>query len=124
VIVDRLRHRHPAVPIIGFPRGAGLLYDGYAAATKVDAVGLDETVPVGWAARRVQQDAMRCVQGNLDPQVLVVGGSRLASEAARIMTALGAGPFVFNLGHGIAMQTPPQHVSALVDQVRAWQGGR
>jgi uroporphyrinogen decarboxylase len=123
VIADRLRRWHPGVPIIGFPRGAGLLYEGYAAATGVDAVGLDETIPLAWAARSTRQGAVRCVQGNLDPQILVVGGQRLASEAARIMRALGAGPFIFNLGHGIAMETPSQHVAALVDQVRAWGGG-
>jgi uroporphyrinogen decarboxylase len=121
VIVDRLRQWHPTVPIIGFPRGAGLLYEGYAASTGVNAVGLDETIPVAWAARHIQQARMQCVQGNLDPQFLVVGGSHLAVEATRIMSALGTGPFVFNLGHGVAIQTPPEHVTALVNQVRHWQ---
>lgn len=120
-IVDRLRRQYPAVPIIGFPRGAGLLYEEYAAATNVDAIGLDEMVPATWAARRIQEDAGRCVQGNLDPQFLVIGGQQLASEASRILRTLGAGPFVFNLGHGIAMDTPPEHVAALVEQVRAWK---
>ena len=46
-IVAALKSRHPGCPIIGFPRGAGLLYERYAAETGVDAVGLDTTVPTG-----------------------------------------------------------------------------
>lgn len=120
-IVDRIRLRYPTVPVIGFPRGAGLLYERYASVTAVDALGLDETVPVGWAAQGIQSGLIRCVQGNLDPQALVIGGSQLISEASRILETLSAGPFVFNLGHGIAMDTPPEHVAALVDHIRTWR---
>jgi uroporphyrinogen decarboxylase len=123
-IVDRIRRQYPGVPIIGFPRGAGLMYEGYAEATNVNAVGLDETVPIAWAARCIQRGAARCVQGNLDPQVLAAGGSQLALETARILQTLGGGPFIFNLGHGVVVDTPPEHVEKLVDQVRAWQAQR
>lgn len=74
------------------------MYEGYAEATNVNAVGLDETVPIGWAARCIQRGAARCVQGNLDPQVLAAAGSQLVLETARILGTLGAGPFIFNLG--------------------------
>jgi uroporphyrinogen decarboxylase len=120
-IVRRLRQRHPTVPIIAFPRGAGLLHQGFAAATGVAGLSLDSTVPVDWAARELQGDA--CLQGNLDPQMLVVGGRPMRQEAARILAALGRGPFIFNLGHGIVPATPPGHVGALVDQVRRWRSG-
>ena len=112
--------RHPDVPIIAFPRGAGLLYQGYAEATGADAIGLDSAVPLQWAAEMVQQGLGRCVQGNLDPQMLVIGGPRMFDEAMRILNSLSAGPFVFNLGHGIAQHTPPEYVGALVQQVRSW----
>ena len=118
-IVKHLRTKHPQLPIIGFPRGAGLLYAGYAGATGVDAVSLDSTVPLGWATTAVQCDG--CVQGNLDPQMLVVGGRAMATETARILRQLAGGPHIFNLGHGIVPQTPPEHVAALVEQVRTWQ---
>jgi uroporphyrinogen decarboxylase len=119
-IVTALKAKHPSVPIIAFPRGAGLAYDGFVQATGVDCVGLDSTVPLGWAAQKVQRELGRCVQGNLDPQLLVTGGPALHAETDRILRALGGGPFVFNLGHGIVKTTAPGHVAALAQQVRSW----
>jgi len=120
-IIAALHARHPTIPIIAFPRGAGLLYDGFAEATGADCIGLDTTVPIGWGARHIQQKLGRCVQGNLDPQILVIGGDTLTRETNRILKGLSAGPFVFNLGHGITQFTPPAHVAALVAQVRDWR---
>ena len=59
------------------------------------------------------------LQGNLDPLALVAGGAALRRETAAVLTALKGRPSVFNLGHGIVPQTPPEHVAALVEQVRA-----
>ncbi|HEY1561339.1 MAG TPA: uroporphyrinogen decarboxylase [Caulobacteraceae bacterium] len=120
-IVRALRARYPATPIIAFPRGAGLQYDGYAEATGADGIGLDSTVPLDWAADRLQARLGRCVQGNLDNQLLVAGGAAMRSETDRILTALARGPFIFNLGHGILQTTPPDHVGALVRQVQSWR---
>ncbi len=120
-IIEALHAKYPAVPIIAFPRGAGLQYGGYAEATGADAIGLDSTVPLAWAAENVQRRLGRCVQGNLDNQLLVSGGAAMHAEAGRILTALGQGPFVFNLGHGILKTTPPEHVEALVRQVQSWR---
>ncbi|MGH6987715.1 MAG: uroporphyrinogen decarboxylase [Caulobacteraceae bacterium] len=120
-IVEALHARYPATPIIAFPRGAGLQYVGYAEATGVDCVGLDSAVPLSWAAEKVQARLGRCVQGSLDNQLLVAGGAAMHAEAARILAALGHGPFIFNLGHGILKTTPPEHVEALVRQVQAWR---
>ncbi|MCW2929387.1 MAG: Uroporphyrinogen decarboxylase, partial [Actinomycetia bacterium] len=119
-IIAALKATHPDVPVIAFPRGAGLAYDGFAEATGADCIGLDATVPLEWAAQKVQRDLGRCVQGNLDPQFLVAGGPALHAETDRILRALSAGPFVFNLGHGIVKTTPPEHVAALAGQVRSW----
>jgi uroporphyrinogen decarboxylase len=118
-IVDRVRAAHPDIPIIGFPRGAGLMTETYAEETGVDAVALDTTIPLD-AARALQR--RRTVQGNLDPQLLVIGGEPLQRGAQAILEALARGPFVFNLGHGIVPETPPDHVGALVEQVRGWAG--
>jgi uroporphyrinogen decarboxylase len=119
-IIAALKDKHPDVPVIAFPRGAGLGYDGFAEATGADCIGLDPTVPLGWAARKVQRGLGRCVQGNLDPQLLAAGGPALRAETDRILRTLSAGPFVFNLGHGIVKTTPPEHVTALAEQVRSW----
>ena len=104
------------MPVIGFPRGAGLLYERYLAGTGVDAVGLDTTVPLGWAARALQPKAT--VQGNLDPVLLLTGGEARIRAADAIVAALGRGPFVFNLGHGVLQKTPPEHVAVLVRHLR------
>jgi uroporphyrinogen decarboxylase len=58
------------------------------------------------------------VQGNLDPMALIAGGEALATEARRIRDALRGQPHIFNLGHGILPNTPPQHVADLVGIVR------
>jgi len=115
--VAALRQRFPTVPIIGFPRMAGLMVGEYATATKVNAVGLDTSMDIDLAARSVPTGV--ALQGNLDPIALVAGGSAMQREVRGIMTALRGRPSVFNLGHGIVPQTPPEHVAALAEQVRA-----
>jgi uroporphyrinogen decarboxylase len=62
------------------------------------------------------------VQGNLDPLLLVAGGAALERGVADILETLGGGPFVFNLGHGIVPETPPEHVAQMMAQIRAWPG--
>jgi uroporphyrinogen decarboxylase len=115
-IVAALRESHPGVPVIGFPRGAGLMYRAYFAETGVTALGLDSTVPAMIARKTLQ--SMGPVQGNLDPLLLVVGGEPMARAVASIRRAFGDGPFVFNLGHGIVPETPPEHVGELVALAR------
>jgi uroporphyrinogen decarboxylase len=115
-IVAALRQRHPTVPVIGFPRGAGLLYARYFAATGVSAVSLDTTVPLAFARDALQ--SMGAVQGNLDPLLLVSGGAAMEEATRAIVDALGQGPFVFNLCHGIVPETSPEHVAELVAQLR------
>lgn len=118
-IVRRLATACPDVPIIGFPRGVGLGYRRFIERTGVRAVGLDPAVPLLWAARELQP---RCaLQGNLDPVLLVVGGTPLRQQTERILEAWSQGPFIFNLGHGVLPTTPPEHVAKLVDLVRAWR---
>jgi len=114
-IVTALRAAHPSVPIIGFPRGAGLMYRAYAEETGVDALSLDQMVPLG-AARETLQSRV-AVQGNLDPLLLVAGGEPMAAATRDILAALGGGRFIFNLGHGVVPATPPEHVQALIDEV-------
>ena len=116
-IVTTLRARYPHVPIIGFPRGAGAQYVDYLAQTGVQGIAIDSGVPPAWAAMQLQGAA--AVQGNLDPIHLLVGGDGMEREIASIRDALGKGRFIFNLGHGVVPQTPPEHVAALVAAVRA-----
>jgi len=114
-IVEALRARHKTTPVIGFPRAAGRMIDGYAAATGVTAVGLDTGVPLKQA--QVIQKSVP-VQGNLDPILLAAGGPALTERIVEIGTGLAGGPHIFNLGHGIVPQTPPDHVAGLVATLR------
>jgi uroporphyrinogen decarboxylase len=115
-IVDKLRQRHPATPIIGFPKGAGGKLRAYAAETRVDAIGLDETVDPLWAVEQLPSGLP--VQGNLDPLALVAGGEPLRLAMRRILDAFADRPHIFNLGHGIQQTTPIEHVAQLVALVK------
>lgn len=120
-IVEGLKRRHPDVPIIGFPRNAGANYLAFAEETGVDAVSIDHSVPLGWAAEYLQP--LVAVQGNLDNHLLLAGGEAMERAVTRILDTLGCGPFIFNLGHGIVPQTPPEHVGRVSEMVRGWKAG-
>ncbi len=113
-IAAALRERHPSVPLILFPRGAGVLAAEFAGVG--DCVGLDTSTDPCWAAQAIQGDA--AVQGNLDPMLLVVGGDAMQRAAREILSELRSGPHIFNLGHGVLPITPPEHVAALRRIVR------
>jgi len=119
-IVAELKQRHPDVPVIGFPKGAGAKLPAYARETGVDAVGLDETVDPRWAAAALP--AGMPVQGNFDPLLLLAGGEGLEAAAHSILDAFADRPHVFNLGHGIDKETPVAHVERLLAAVRGWRG--
>jgi uroporphyrinogen decarboxylase len=111
-LVERLQSKYPNIPIIGFPKGAGGKLAVYARDTKVDALGLDETVDPIWADKALPKGLP--VQGNLDPLALLAGGEVLKSEVARILDAFAGRPHIFNLGHGILQDTPIAHVEELM----------
>ena len=115
-IVRRIKDVHPTVPIIGFPRGAGPMVVAYAAKTGVDGMSVDSQVPLSWARRNVPENFV--LQGNLDNQLLVAGGDDLDAAVRRILRDMTGHPFVFNLGHGILPQTPPEHVQRALDVLR------
>ena len=115
-VVSALKQRHPSVPIIGFPRGAGPQVATYIAETGVDAVSCDTTIPLAIMANDLS--ARVAVQGNLDPLLLLAGGRALQQRVTEMLAVLAGKRFVFNLGHGIVPDTPPEHVACLVDLVR------
>ena len=116
-LVTELKHRHPHIPIIGFPKGAGGKLVAYADLTGVDAIGLDETVDPAWADAELPKDLP--VQGNLDPLALIAGGDTLRFAVKRIRSAFPTRPHVFNLGHGIQQDTPIGHVEQLVTMLKS-----
>jgi|HubBroStandDraft_1064217.scaffolds.fasta_scaffold00026_57 uroporphyrinogen decarboxylase len=115
-IVTALKAVKPNLPIIGFPKGAGAKYLGYARETGVDVLALDQDVPLAFAREMLQPVA--AVQGNLDPNLLVAGGPAMETRIREILSVLGKGRFVFNLGHGILPTTSLDHVERLSEILR------
>jgi uroporphyrinogen decarboxylase len=115
-VVERLKRDHPHVPVIGFPRGIGARYRQYFAETGIDALSIDADTSLDDASAL---QSLGAVQGNLDPKILVAGGKVFEDEVRRILDRLGGGPFVFNLGHGVVPETPPDHVARLGELIRA-----
>jgi len=104
-----------AVPSIVFTKGGGLWLEDIAT-IGCNAVGLDWTVNLGAARRRIGDQV--ALQGNLDPAVLFSTPAAIRSEVGAVLRQFGAGPgHVFNLGHGVSQFTSPEHVGALVDAV-------
>ncbi len=118
-IIASVKAMHPGIPIIVFPNRAGLFYERMARDSAADAVSIDAMVPLEMARGVLQK--LVTVQGNLDPIMLVQGGTPMIEAVRRILDVLAPGPFVFNLGHGIVPQTPPAHVAALVEEVHRWR---
>lgn len=118
-IATNFKAVYPDIPIIAFPRGAGLQYPRFARINEIDAISIDSAIPPEWARRELQTSA--AIQGNLDPIALLEGGAIMRAETMRILEEMSRGPFVFNLGHGILPATPPEHVAELVNIVRTWR---
>ncbi len=102
-------------PVILFTKGGGGWLEDIAA-TGCAAVGLDWTVDLGAARRRIGDRV--ALQGNLDPAVLYASPERIREEVGALLAQYGHGPgHVFNLGHGIHQTIAPEHVKVLVDAV-------
>jgi uroporphyrinogen decarboxylase len=115
-LVARARELGVTVPLIGFPRGSAALAERYARECDVDAVALDTACPLE-VGKRVQ--AIKPIQGALDPLLLRVGGDQLDRRVDQLMEAWGQGPWVFNLGHGILPDVPIAHVEQVLKRIGA-----
>ncbi len=105
------------VPVTLFTKGGGMWLEEIAD-TGCDAVGLDWTVDIGDARKRV--GGRVALQGNMDPSVLYASPARIEEEVGTILAGYGGGSgHVFNLGHGIHQKIDPDHVKTLVDAVHA-----
>ncbi len=120
-IVAALKVRFPSLPLIGFPKGAHGSTLRYIQQTRVDGVGCDTAMPLTMM-RNLSATEATVIQGNLDPLLLVAGGEVMDARIDDILEAMAGQRFVFNLGHGIVPQTPPENVGRLVERVRA-RGG-
>ena len=119
-IVAAVKQKHPGIPIIGFPKGAGGSALWYVAETQVDGIGCDTAMPPYMMGEAFDGEDV-VVQGNLDPLLLVAGGDALQERTEQILELMAGRRFIFNLGHGIVPETPPENVARLVEIVRAWR---
>jgi uroporphyrinogen decarboxylase len=122
-VLARLRREADGrrVPHIVFTKGGGPWLEAIAA-SGADVVGVDWTVHLGAARKRIGTGV--ALQGNLDPAALFAGADAIRREVATVLASFGAveaggarNGHVFNLGHGISQHAPPESVTVLVDAV-------
>lgn len=116
-IIKEIRKTYPTLPVIGFPRGAGVNLLSYGQKTGVSGIGLDSPTPLSWAAETLP--APLVLQGNLDPLLLVAGGESLTKGIHSLHKEMNGRPYIFNLGHGVLPQTPLENIEACVKEVRS-----
>jgi len=116
-IIAALNKLHPDVPIIAFPREAGLKYIDFANETGANCIAIDHSVDPEWAARNLQIDS--CIQGNLNPKHMVTGGKALLEKTTKILDCFSNGPHIFNLGHGITPDGKPENLQLMIDKIRS-----
>lgn len=115
-IIAGLRLRHPAVPVIAFPRGVGTRVEDLAERFGAAAIGIDTAADPHWIAQHLRADVT--VQGNLDPLALLAGGAALDRSVDTVLDAFAGRRHIFNLGHGILPPTPLAHVEQMLKRVR------
>jgi uroporphyrinogen decarboxylase len=114
-IIDTLKRQHPEIPIILFTKGGGLWLEQMAA-TGCDAIGLDWTSDLGKARELVGSKV--ALQGNLAPTILLSDEKTIREVVKRVLSSYGHGSgHIFNLGHGITPDVPPENVRIMVEAV-------
>jgi uroporphyrinogen decarboxylase len=87
--------------------------------TGCDALGVDWLVDLQAARQEVGERV--ALQGNMNPAFLLESPEKIQAEVARILQAYGAGSgHIFNLGHGITPDIPPEHVGVMVAAVHEY----
>jgi uroporphyrinogen decarboxylase len=121
-VIEGLQHRAGRVPVIVFARGVGAAHGALGRACRPQAISVEPGVPLEWLKSEICP--VLAVQGNLDPLAVVLGGKVMKTGARRITASLPAHSHIFNLGHGVRPETPPEHVSELIATVREADGAR
>jgi uroporphyrinogen decarboxylase len=116
-IVENVRNSCPTIPIVGFAKGIGNRLHHYAAATTVQAIGLDSGVSLSYLK---SHPLLLPTQGNIDPVALRTGGAALEKAVCTVLEQTKTRPHIVNLGHGILPDTPIAHVHQLVEKIQSW----
>lgn len=113
-IVENIKKIYPEIPIMGFPKGAGVSYKDYLQ-TKVDIVTIDVNLCRNWAKTNLSSVVL---QGGLDPVLVAAGGKLLDYHIDNLLETFHDVPYIFNLGHGFIPQTPIANVEHVIKRVR------
>ena len=119
-VIEILRKNNINLPFIGFPKGIGEGLISYADQVEINCIALDQHTDPFWASKVLPPNL--AIQGNLDPLCLVMGGQKMKDEISKIIDCFANRPHIFNLGHGVVPQTPPEHVQDLVEFIRTKLG--
>jgi len=104
------------VPVILYTKG-GMGWLEAIADTGCDVVGLDWSIDIDIAKERIGHRV--ALQGNMDPTMLYAKPERIRAEVKDILARFGRGTgHVFNLGHGITPDVPPEHAIEFFKAVR------
>lgn len=117
-IVTIIKAKYPKIPIIGFAKGAGALFGEYAAQTGVNALGIDQHLPLEFAKNNRNG---KTLQGNLDNVIFASSKREAIAATTQILQQMQDTPFIFNLGHGVLPHTPIEHVASVIETVRGFK---
>ena len=116
-IAKLVREKHPDIPIIYYSKN--FQFSDKEAHNYLNCLSLNSNISLKEQKKYFSGNI--CLQGNLDPYLLVEGGEYMVKEIKNILKEMENNFFIFNLGHGILPQTPVQNVFKLVDTIRSFK---
>lgn len=119
IMINKIREAGINIPIICFPRAAGLNFKSFIDKIDCQGIALGTDTELSFA-RDIVGDKI-CLQGNLDPLALRIGGDVLKAEVERIMSGI-KGPHIFNLGHGVTPDVKIDNIHAVISHIRSGHG--
>ena len=122
-IIKKIRKIYPNILIIGFPRNAKNAYLEYINNIDVDCISIDQNTDIKWLINNLKMNNNRklCLQGNLDPEILLKGGEKMIVKTHNILESCSNVNHIFNLGHGIIKETPIENIELLIKTIRNWK---
>ncbi len=119
LMIELIRGAGITVPIITFPRGCGFnMIEFY---NQIDMQGFAVGTDMPLSAARIVVGSDCCLQGNLDPLALRIGGETLRRAVERLLSDI-KGPHIFNLGHGVTPDVKIANVEAVISHIRTGEG--
>ena len=122
-IIKNIKQKYPNIPIIGFPRNAGSHHLEYVNNVNIDCLSIDQNVNILELINNLKLKKMRniCLQGNLNPEVLLKGGIQMEKDIHYILESFSSVKHIFNLGHGVIKETPIENIHRLIKIIRDWE---